>query len=140
MSRLPLNQSVPPFMRETLLSVVVPAYNDQDVILEFHSRLSSALEKADIGEPEIIYVNDGSIDNTLSLLFGLMKKGQRVEVLDLSRNFGKEAAMTAGLDHARGDAVEVIDADLQDPPKLIPSMILEWHGGFDVVYMRRLSR
>jgi len=134
------NQAIPPFTRETLLSIIVPAYNEQAVILEFHKRLSSALEKADISKAEIIYVNDGSTDDTLSLLLSLMREDQRVEVMDLSRNFGKEAAMTAGIDNSRGDAVIVIDADLQDPPELIPSMVQEWHAGFDVVYMRRRSR
>ncbi len=134
------NQSVSPFIKETLLSIVVPAYNEQAVILEFHKQLSSALEKADISKTEIIYINDGSTDDTLSLLLGLTREDPRVEVLDLSRNFGKEVAMTAGLDNARGDAVVVLDADLQDPPELIPAMIQEWHRGFDVVYMRRLSR
>ncbi|MDY0042403.1 MAG: glycosyltransferase family 2 protein [Desulforhabdus sp.] len=140
MRKPPLNPSVKTPLRERLLTVVVPVYNEQEVILEFHRRLSSSLEEADIDRAEIIYVNDGSIDDTLPLLLGLMRADQRVEVLDLSRNFGKEAAMTAGLDHAHGNAVVVIDADLQDPPELIPDMVREWQKGFDVVYMRRLSR
>lgn len=89
---------------------------------------------------EVIYVNDGSTDGSLSLLLQLARADQRVQVLDLSRNFGKEAAMSAGLDHSRGDAVVIIDADLQDPPELIPGMVREWRNGFDVVYLRRLSR
>jgi glycosyltransferase involved in cell wall biosynthesis len=129
-----------PFQKEILLTVVVPVYNEQEVILEFNRRLCAALEVADIDRAEIIYVNDGSHDNTLPLLLDLMEKDQRIEVLDLSRNFGKEAAMTAGLDRACGDAVVVIDADLQDPPELIPDMVSEWRRGYDVVYMRRLSR
>ena len=135
-----LNKAAKTVQKETLLTVVVPAYNEQEVILEFHRRLCSALEGADIDRAEILYVNDGSRDNTLPLLLELMREDRRVEVLDLSRNFGKEAAMTAGLDHAHGDAVVVIDADLQDPPEQIPDMVREWRQGFDVVYMRRLSR
>ncbi|MDW7646425.1 MAG: glycosyltransferase family 2 protein [Desulfuromonadales bacterium] len=135
-----LNKAPKAVQKETLLTVVVPAYNEQEVILEFHRRLSAALEEADVDHAEILYVNDGSRDNTLPLLLELMREDRRIEVLDLSRNFGKEAAMTAGLDHAQGDAVIMIDADLQDPPEQIPDMVREWRQGFDVVYMRRLSR
>lgn len=135
-----MNPSVTHLSRASLLSIVVPTYNEEDVILEFHRRLSAVLDHANIDQVEIIYVNDGSSDKTLPLLLSRARDDERVQVLDLSRNFGKEAAMTAGLDTARGDAVVVIDADLQDPPELIPDMIREWRKGFDVVYMRRLSR
>ena len=89
---------------------------------------------------EIIYVNDGSIDGSLNKIHRLMAEDTRVAIVDLSRNFGKEIAMTAGLDHAHGDAVVVIDADLQDPPELIPEMIEQWQSGYDVVYAQRTSR
>lgn len=140
MRKYSFKKPVKPVQRDVRLTVVVPAYNEQEVILEFNRRLCAALEAADIDRAEIIYVNDGSLDNTLTMLLDLMQRDQRVEVLDLSRNFGKEAAMTAGLDRACGDAVVVIDADLQDPPELIPDMVSEWRLGYDVVYMRRLSR
>lgn len=126
--------------RQVLLSVIVPAFNEQEVLREFYIRLSRALAATDIDEVEILFVNDGSTDGTLSLLLELARQDRRIQVLDLSRNFGKEAAMTAGLDHVRGEAVIIIDADLQDPPELIPEMVREWRCGFDVVYMRRLSR
>lgn len=140
MRKPPWYPLVEPLLQETLLTVVVPVYNEQEVILEFHRRLTSSLEDVDIDRTEIIYVNDGSRDDTLPLLLGLMRGDQRVEVLDLSRNFGKESAVTAGLHHAHGNVVVVIDADLQDPPELIPDLVGEWRNGFDVVYMRRLSR
>src|SRR3970282_2495295 len=124
---------------KTLLSVVVPAYNEEEVLPDFHKRISSVLENMSI-EAEIVYVNDGSTDNTLAVIQRLRESDPRVAIVDLSRNFGKEAALTAGLDHARGDAVIVIDADLQDPPELIPQLIEHWRGGFDVVYARRASR
>ncbi len=116
------------------LSVVVPTYNEEEVLPEFHGRLTAVLES--IGNDwEIVYINDGSTDRTLEVLKGF--NDPRVAIIDLSRNFGKEIAMTAGLDHAPGDAVVVIDADLQDPPELIPDLVLKWRQGYDVVYARR---
>jgi polyisoprenyl-phosphate glycosyltransferase len=122
-----------------LLSVVVPAYNEQEVIDEFHRRLSAVCQGID-GRVEIVYVNDGSKDGTLSVLQRLHSNDKRVTVVNLSRNFGKEIALTAGLDHARGEAIVVIDADLQDPPELIPEFIAQWRRGFDVVYGQRSAR
>jgi polyisoprenyl-phosphate glycosyltransferase len=127
-------------LRHTMLSVIVPAYNEQEVIQEFHNRLCVALESADVDSVEILYVNDGSTDQTLLLLLEIMNRDNRVQVIDLSRNFGKEAAMTAGFDTVKGQATIVIDADLQDPPELIPQMVSEWHNGYDVVLMRRSIR
>lgn len=121
------------------LSVVVPAYNEEKVIVEFHRRLGAVLDKLALNS-EVVYVNDGSRDNTLNLLKGLLAADSRVRIVDLSRNFGKEHAMTAGLDKAEGEAVIVIDADLQDQPELIPEMIAKWQEGFDVVLMKRTSR
>lgn len=124
----------------TLLSIIVPAFNEQEVIREFYRRLSLAVALAEVDEVEILFVNDGSTDETLQILLELARSDRRIQILDLSRNFGKEAAMTAGLDHAQGAAVVIIDADLQDPPELIPEMVREWQKGFDVVYLRRLTR
>jgi glycosyltransferase involved in cell wall biosynthesis len=121
------------------LSIVVPVYNEDAVLPEFHRRLVAVLD----GLPalaEIVYVNDGSHDGSSGLLRGLRDADPRVAVVELSRNFGKEIAMSAGLDHAQGDAVIVVDADLQDPPELIPDMVRAWQQGFDVVLMRRRSR
>jgi len=121
------------------LSVVVPVFNEEEVLPEFHRRLSAVLEKLS-AQCEIIYINDGSVDGSLNEMRRLKSADSYVGIVDLSRNFGKEIAMTAGLDHARGDAVVVIDADLQDPPELIPEMIQHWQAGFDVVYAQRISR
>jgi polyisoprenyl-phosphate glycosyltransferase len=121
------------------LSVVVPLYNEEAVLPEFHRRLGAVLDALP-GPAEILYVNDGSSDTSLAMLRQLHAADARVAVIDLSRNFGKEIAMSAGLDHAQGDAVIVIDADLQDPPELIPDMLRVWTQGCDVVLMRRKSR
>ncbi len=121
------------------LSVVVPAYNEQELLPEFHRRLSAVLDLLPL-ESEIIYVNDGSTDGTLSVLRHLRAADPRIAVVNLSRNFGKEIALTAGLDYSRGSAVVLIDADLQDPPELIPRLIEEWKDGYDVVYATRMSR
>lgn len=124
---------------KALLSIVVPAYNEQEVLREFHRRISDVL--ATLGmDAEIIYINDGSSDDTLAILHELHAADERVAIVDLSRNFGKEIALSAGLHKANGDAVVVIDADLQDPPELIPQLINEWHNGYDVVYARRKRR
>jgi len=122
-----------------LLSVVIPAYNEQRVLLEFHKRISKVLESMQL-EAELIFVNDGSTDDTLKIMREFRKSDQRISILDLSRNFGKETAMTAGLDHARGDAVVLIDADLQHPPELIPELVKHWIDGYDVVYTRNIDR
>jgi glycosyltransferase involved in cell wall biosynthesis len=122
-----------------LFSVVVPAFNEAEVLPNFHDRLATVLQ--DLPQvAEIVYVNDGSNDATLDIMRDLAVKDKRVAIVNLSRNFGKEIALTAGLDHARGDAVVVIDADLQDPPELIPEMIRRWDEGYEVVYARRIAR
>jgi glycosyltransferase involved in cell wall biosynthesis len=122
-----------------LLSVVIPAYNEEEVLEEFHQRLSGVLSELPINF-EILYVNDGSTDRTLFVLNKLRDKDDRVAILDLSRNFGKEIALSAGLQNANGDAVVLIDADLQHPPELIPEFIKEWKNGYDVVYGKRIER
>lgn len=123
-----------------LISIVVPAYNEEEVLLEFNRRLSAVRADLDAAS-EVVFVNDGSRDGTLALLKTLSIADPTIGYVDLSRNFGKEIALTAGLDHCRGDAVVVIDADLQDPPELIPLLIQRWREEkADVVYAQRLSR
>jgi glycosyltransferase involved in cell wall biosynthesis len=127
-------------LQRKLLSVVVPAYNEQEVLEEFQSRLSRVTGALEL-DTEVIYVNDGSRDSTLRVLLGLKAKYPNIGVLDLSRNFGKEIAMSAGLERARGDAVILIDADLQDPPELFPQLIAPWRDeGYDVVFAQRIAR
>jgi glycosyltransferase involved in cell wall biosynthesis len=125
--------------RRFSLSVVVPVYNEEAVLPELHRRLGAVLETL-TPSAEIIYVNDGSRDGSSALLAKFNAEDARVAVIELSRNFGKEIAMTAGLDRAEGDAVIVIDSDLQDPPELISDMVRTWQEGADVVLMRRASR
>ncbi len=122
-----------------LLSVVVPAFNEQEGLPECHSRLCKVLDALGVSA-EIVFVNDGSTDNTLEVLYRLRERDPRVAVVELSRNFGKEIALSAGLDYALGAAVVVIDADLQDPPELIPELIKQWREGYDVVYATRVAR
>jgi glycosyltransferase involved in cell wall biosynthesis len=124
---------------EVFLSVVVPAFNEEKVLQEFHRRLSNVLESVS-GKTEIVYVNDGSTDSTLKLMKSLREKDHKIAIIDLSRNFGKEIALSAGLDYARGEAVVVIDADLQDPPELITELIKHWMEGYDVVFAKRTLR
>ena len=124
---------------DQLLTVVVPAYNEQEVLPEFHRRTTAILSTLGM-RTEIVYVNDGSTDGTLRVLMDLRKQFPGTAVVDLSRNFGKEIALTAGLDYARGDAVVVIDADLQDPPEVIPQLVTQWRAGYDVVYAKRSAR
>jgi len=119
-------------------SVVVPLYNEQAGLAEFHRRLAAVMDP--LGPWEAVYVNDGSTDATLALVQRLRLAEPRIALLNLSRNFGKEIATTAGLDHARGEAVIVIDADLQDPPELIPALVAGWREGFDTVYAQRRAR
>lgn len=122
-----------------IFSIVVPAYNEAPNIGPFYERVSRVMQE--LGEPyEIIFVNDGSQDDTLDRLLALAEKDPRVKVIDLSRNFGKEIALTAGIDYATGEAVIPIDADLQDPPELIPKLVAKWREGYDVVYATRLRR
>ncbi len=121
------------------LSVVVPVYNEGEGLLAFHARLARVMNG--LGEKwEVVYVNDGSRDNSLAVLEGLRADDPACAIVNLSRNFGKEIAMTAGLDHARGAAVVMIDADLQDPPEVIPDLVAAWRQGWDMVYAQRRVR
>jgi len=122
-----------------LLTILVPVYNEGAVLQQFHQRLKTALSPIEMSF-EIIYINDGSQDDTLVQLQQLHQSDPDVAIIDLSRNFGKEVAMSAGLDNSHGDAVVIIDADLQDPPELIPELVERWQQGFDVVYAKRAER
>jgi glycosyltransferase involved in cell wall biosynthesis len=125
--------------RQNSISVVVPCFNEEDVLRETHERLTDALSKTDL-EYEIVYVNDGSRDRTLDILRELTAADSHVRVVSFSRNFGHQVAVTAGVDFTSGDAVVLIDADLQDPPELIHDMVRLWHDGYQVVYGTRESR
>lgn len=124
---------------KNLYSVVVPLYNEELVLDETYNRLTTVLEKID-GEYEIILVNDGSRDKTEEMAKAIAGKDKRVKFISFSRNFGHQNAITAGMDHASGEAIVVIDADLQDPPELIYQMIEKYHEGYDVVYAVRAKR
>ncbi|MCE7576090.1 glycosyltransferase [Aliivibrio fischeri] len=121
------------------LSVVIPFYNEENVLTECHERLCSILNKID-GHCEIIYVDDGSTDGSRKLVEQFSVSQISLKYIGLSRNFGKEAAMSAGLEQARGMAVILLDADLQDPPELILSMVKKWEEGYDIVNMQRIKR
>ena len=121
------------------LAVVVPAYNEAAVLAQFHARLMPVLETL-AADACVLYVDDGSRDATWTVIEGLLGTDARVAGLKLARNFGKEAALTAGLDQTDADLVVVIDADLQDPPELIPDFLEKWREGYDVVYGQRLAR
>ncbi len=123
----------------TTLSVVVPCYNEAEGINAFHARLAPVMARMALTW-EVIYVNDGSRDATWTQMEGLYAADPHVVLVNLSRNFGKEVATTAGLDHTRGDGVVVIDADLQDPPEVILELVAGWQDGFDMVYAQRRSR
>lgn len=127
--------------RETrLLSVIVPCANEEEVLLETHRQLVEALSRIVNLSFEIVYVDDGSTDSTPALLRELQLSDDRVRVVRLSRNFGHQIAITAGMEHAAGDAVVVIDADLQDPPEVIAEFVARWRKGYDVVYGVRTER
>jgi glycosyltransferase involved in cell wall biosynthesis len=120
-------------------SIIIPVFNEEAVIHETYRRLTRVMES--IGEPyELLFVNDGSRDLTAEIIEGFAASDECVKLLDFSRNFGHQIAITAGMDYARGDAIVIIDADLQDPPELIPQMIEKWQEGYEVVYAKRSKR
>ena len=121
------------------LSVVIPCFNEQEVIEVTYGRLTAVLQSTGTSY-ELIFVDDGSRDATYALLAGIHARDPQAKVIAFSRNFGHQVAVTAGIDHAQGRAVVLIDADLQDPPELIPAMIDKWRQGFEVVYGRRNRR
>ncbi len=123
----------------TVISLVVPCYNEEANLPELYARVRAVMEG--IGENwQCVCVNDGSRDTTLAQLISLHQQDPRLVVVDLSRNFGKEIALTAGLRFAQGDAVIPLDADLQDPPELIPELIAKWREGYDIVNATRVAR
>ncbi|HEY0828888.1 MAG TPA: glycosyltransferase family 2 protein [Bacilli bacterium] len=120
-------------------SIIVPMYNEEEVIVQTHTRLKAVMDLAE--EPyELIFVNDGSRDRTVEMVLKICSIDPHVRLINFSRNFGHQIAITAGMDHAQGQAIVVIDADLQDPPEVILAMIAKWKEGFDVVYGKRLER
>jgi len=124
-----------------LLSLVVPVYCEEEIIPEFYRRAKEVLcELAPKCDHELVFVNDGSSDGSWEILKGLRDRDARVKLLNFSRNFGHQIAITAGMDHARGDAVAIIDGDLQDPPEVIPEMFAKWEEGYKVVYGKRSKR
>ncbi len=125
--------------RNVRYTIIVPVYNEEAVIQESYHRLTHVMQSVD--EPyELLFINDGSEDRTAELIEGFAEKDECVKLLDFSRNFGHQIAITAGMDYARGDAIVIIDADLQDPPELIPLMIEKWKEGYEVVYAKRSQR
>ncbi len=122
------------------ISILIPAYNEQAVLEKLFVRLTRLANDIKNYEFEFLFVNDGSKDETLNIIKDYAEKDDRVAYVSFSRNFGKEIAMIAGFDHVTGDATVVIDADLQDPPELIPQMIKFWEEGYDDVYAKRKSR
>lgn len=122
------------------ISILVPCYNEEGALNLFYERTAAVIDSLQEYDFEILFVNDGSQDNTLSIMQELHRCDERVSYLNLSRNFGKEIAMIAGIDYLRGDAAIIMDADLQDPPELIPKMIYWWQQGYDDVSAKRSSR
>ena len=122
------------------VSIIIPAYNEEESLPFLYERLNSLMNGLTSYEFEILFVNDGSKDKTIELIKELREKDKRINYVDFSRNFGKEIAMIAGLDHATGDCVIFMDADLQDPPELIPELVKYLEEGYDDVYAKRNSR
>lgn len=123
-----------------LITILIPAYNEEESLQLLYERIGKLAGDIAKYNFEFLFINDGSKDKTLDILKNIATNDKRISYVSLSRNFGKETAMIAGLDHARGDAVVIIDADLQDPPELIPQMISYWEEGYDDIYAKRRSR
>lgn len=122
------------------VSLLIPAYNEEETLPLLYDELNKVIADMQGIQFEILFVNDGSSDNTLNILRNLQEKDSRINYISLSRNFGKETAMAAGFDYVKGDAVVILDADLQDPPELIKEMIKYWEDGYDDVYAKRRTR
>ena len=127
-------------MKESRLCIVVPCYNEEEVLPVSYARMSAAMQALTGYDYEIIYVNDGSRDGTMKQLRAIAKEHKEVRVISFSRNFGHQLAVTAGMDNARGDALIIIDADLQDPPEVIAELVKAWENGADIAYGKRLKR
>ena len=123
-----------------LITIIIPAYNEEETLPDIISRLTKLAKKIDNYDFELLFVNDGSRDHTGDLLNNFAKQDPRVSYINLSRNFGKEIAVAAGIDHAQGDAAVIMDADGQEPPEVIPKMIKWWEQGYDDVYAKRNKR
>jgi polyisoprenyl-phosphate glycosyltransferase len=123
-----------------LLSLIVPVFNEEEVLPQSYARMSEAMRALSDYDHEIIYVNDGSRDGTMRQLRAIAKEHCEVRVISFSRNFGHQLAVTAGMDNARGDALIIIDADLQDPPEVIAELVKAWENGADIAYGKRLKR
>jgi len=122
------------------ISVIVPMYYEEEVVLETYTRLTKVLQSLKEYEYEIVFVDDGSQDKTLQILEKIALQNGNVKVISFSRNFGHQAAVTCGLKYVTGDAIVIIDADLQDPPELIPEMVKLWEQGNEVIYGKRKAR
>lgn len=122
------------------ISVIIPAYNEEESLPMLYERMKKLMDSMENYEFEILFVNDGSKDKTIEIIKEMREKDNRISYVDFSRNFGKEIAMIAGLDYATGDCVIFMDADLQDPPELIPELVKYWEEGYDDVYAKRRSR
>ena len=122
-----------------LISIVVPMYFEEEVAEECYKRLTSVMDGYH-NHYELVFVNDGSTDRTMEILRSLAEKDKRVKIVNFARNFGHQVAVTAGIDYAKGDAIVIIDADLQDPPEVIPELIAKWQEGYEVVYAKRKKR
>ena len=116
-----------------LITLLIPAYNEQEVLEPLFERLDTLAKSTKHYQFEFLFVNDGSRDDTLEIIKQRAEKDSRISYINLSRNFGKEIAMIAGIDHVKGDAMVILDADLQDPPELIPEMIAYWEEGYEAV-------
>ena len=123
-----------------MLSLIVPVFNEEEVLPASYARMSAAMQALTGYDYEIIYVNDGSRDGTMKQLRAIAKEHKEVRVISFSRNFGHQLAVTAGMDNARGDALIIIDADLQDPPEVIAELVKAWENGADIAYGKRLKR
>lgn len=122
------------------ISIIIPAYNEEEALPILYERMKKLMEDMTNYEFEILFVNDGSKDKTIEIIKKLREEDNRICYVDFSRNFGKEIAMIAGLDYATGDCVIFMDADLQDPPELVPELVKYWEEGYDDVYAKRRSR
>ena len=122
------------------ITIIIPAYNEEEALPYLYKRLEDLMNNMKKYEFEILFVNDGSKDKTIQIIKQMREEDNRISYVDFSRNFGKEIAMIAGLDYAKGDCVIFMDADLQDPPELIPELVKYWEQGYDDVYARRKTR
>lgn len=122
-----------------LYSIIAPLYNEEEILPEFYRRMKAICDSFD-GDYELIFVNDGSNDRSSEILLKIRSQNQKIKIINFSRNFGHQMAITAGIDHASGDAVIIIDADLQDPPEIIPLLIGKWKKGYEIVYGQRVAR